>query len=372
MTDLRRRYVDGLRRDGVLTRDDVARAFAEVPREVFVAQGFHGRNGALVTPDDPEFLETVYRNDVLVTKVVDGIAVSSSSQPSLMAVMLEALDLAPGARVLEIGAGTGYNAALMAALGARVTSVDVQADVVDRAGAALSRSGAGAVEVRLGDGYLGDPGGAPYHRVIVTVGVAGVSPRWLEQLAPGGFVLAPVRHAGSHPVLMARQGADGRVTARGVTPAGFMSAAGPLSARYPWAHPEPARGRLLPAPSVTRRGRWRPPLDVYRYYDLWFAAGAWDGRVTFAGVTGAAGNGGCALLDESGAGGAALMTDGGILAMGSQARHYANLALGLRERWVRAGEPTLTDWSAPLVPAGDAAQPILVPHHWTLDPHHSP
>jgi protein-L-isoaspartate(D-aspartate) O-methyltransferase len=366
MSELRRRYVEVLRRDGALTREDVARAFADVPREVFVADGFHGRDGALMTPEDPEFLDLVYRNDVLVTKVIDGVAVSSSSQPSLMAVMIEALDLVPGTRVLEIGAGTGYNAALMAALGARVTSVDVQPDVVDRADAALARAGAADVRVRLGDGYLGDPAGAPYDRVVVTVGVAGVSPYWLDQLAPDGFVLAPVWHAGTHPVLLAQRHADGAVTGRAVTPAGFMSAAGPLSARYPWAHPEPARGRLLPAPRVTRPGRWRPALDMYRYYDLWFAVGAWDRRVTFAGVTGAAGNGGCALVDEAGDSGAALMTDGGVLATGPDAERHADALLALRDRWVDQGEPRLTDWRTALVPAGEPARPIRVPRHWTV------
>ena len=71
------------------------------------------------TPADPDFLATVYRDDVLVTKMDGRVPVSSSSQPSLMAIMLSALDVRPGMRVLEIGAGTGYNAALLATLGAR-------------------------------------------------------------------------------------------------------------------------------------------------------------------------------------------------------------------------------------------------------------
>ena len=80
---------------------------------------------------------------MLVTKVDGGVAVSSSSQPSLMAIMLAGLDVQAGDRVLEIGAGTGYNAALLAALGAQVTSVDVQADVAERARARWPRPGRG-------------------------------------------------------------------------------------------------------------------------------------------------------------------------------------------------------------------------------------
>jgi protein-L-isoaspartate(D-aspartate) O-methyltransferase len=365
MSELRRRYVEALRRAGALTREDVARAFGSVPRELFVLGGFHGRDGVRVGPDDREFLDTVYRNDVLVTKIVDGAAVSSSSQPSLMALMIEALELAPGMRVLEIGAGTGYNAALMAALGARVTSIDVQPDVVEQAAASLLRAGVGAAEVRLGDGYLGEPAGAPYDRIIVTVGVAGVSPYWLEQLAADGFILAPVGHAGNHPVLRVRQRAGEAVLARVVTPAGFMVASGPLSARYPWAHPEPLRAGIMPAPVVSRPGRWHPPLDVYRYHDLWFAAGVWDRRVTFASVAGTAGTGGCVLLDPGGAGGAAIMTDGGVRATGAKAAAYADDAAALCEQWVRQGKPAASEWRATLVPAGAANQPIRVPQHWT-------
>ena len=104
-------------------------------------------------PGDHDFLDAVYRDDVLVTKVDDRVPVSSSSQPSLMAIMLAALDVRPGMRVLEIGAGTGYNAALLAALGAEVTSVDVQADVAERArrrpGPGRSRAGTRGARRRL-------------------------------------------------------------------------------------------------------------------------------------------------------------------------------------------------------------------------------
>src|SRR5262249_14270546 len=152
-----------------------------VRREAFVPEGFQSRDGTWVTPADPDFLTTVYRDDVLVTKVDGRVPVSSSSQPSLMAIMLEALQTAPGQRILEIGAGTGYNAALLASLGAAVVSIAVQEDVADRARSALARAGLPAVRVEHRDGYLGVPGEL-FDRVIVTVGVAGLSPYWLEQL----------------------------------------------------------------------------------------------------------------------------------------------------------------------------------------------
>lgn len=203
MDDLRRDYVDQIRRDGAPMSAALADAFAAVPREAFVAEGFQRRDGTWARPGDRDFLALVYTDDVLVTKVDGRIPVSSSSQPSLMAIMLDALDVRPGTRVLEIGAGTGYNAALLATLGASVVSVDVQEDVAVRARDALERAGITGVRVVHGDGYEGAPG-LHFDRVIVTVGVAGLSPRWLEQLAPGGWVVAPVEHAGTHPVLAAQ------------------------------------------------------------------------------------------------------------------------------------------------------------------------
>lgn len=359
---LRRRYVDGLRREGAITRADVAEAFATVPREVFVANGFHGRGGGWVAAGDEGFLETVYANDVLVTKIADGVPVSSSSQPSLMAAMLEALDLAPGMRVLEVGAGTGYNAALMAAIGARVTSIDVQPDVLARARTAVAGAGVTTVDLREGDGYDGYEGGAPYQRVIVTVGVAGASPRWLDQLAEDGFVLAPVRHAGNHPVLRVCRGPDGGVRAEAVCPAGFMSAAGPLSAAYPGAHPVPAAS--LPPPTVTRPARIDPPLDVFRYYDLSFAVGAWDRRAAFARFGGGDEVPCCALLDETGEGGAGIRADGAVVATGDEAAAYADRAGALLDRWEAAGAPELGAWWAAMALDGDPERPIWVPRDW--------
>nr|MDT0656608.1 methyltransferase domain-containing protein [Micromonospora sp. DSM 115978] len=367
--DLRRWFVDGLSRGGKVTDADLLRAFATVPREVFVADGFLGRDGRRVGPDDRGFLAAVYRDDVLVTKVVGGTPVSSSSQPSLMAAMIEAVGPRTGLRVLEIGAGTGYNAALLAATGCRVTSVDVQPDVVARARAAVDRvapvltAGAGRVEVRLGDGYLGAPEDAPYDRVIVTVGVNGLSPHWLDQLAPGGIAVVPVGHAGNHPVLRVGRPADGQVRAAAIFPAGFMSAAGVLSASYPGVHPPPPR-QPLAAPTVRRRPRWRRGLGSYRYHDLWFAAGVWNRRITYAALRDSPGPGGCALLDEDGGGGALLGTDGSILATGARDRWCAQRLSDLLDRWVRLGAPAIGGWSATLRPAGDPDQPILVPYEW--------
>lgn len=359
----RRRYVQELDRNGVPLDPALAAAFAAVPREAFVVDGFQRRDGGWVAPGDDDFLDTVYRDDVLVTKVAGTTPVSSSSQPSLMILMLAALQLRPGMRVLEVGAGTGYNAALMATLGAEVTSIDVQRDVADRARAALRAAKIGGVRVVHGDGYAGAPG-ETFDRVIVTVGVAGVSPRWLAQL-DDGFAVVPVQHAGTHPVLAVRGSADGPVIATAVCPAGFMSAAGPLTAHHPGAHPEPASAGSLSGLTEAVGPRWGTPLTSLAYRDLWYAAGVWHRQTTYAALPGL--DHGClVLLDPERSGGAAVLPDGAVLAGGAQARRYAADAVEIVDRWEAAEHPPLQSWRIGLDLSGQPDAPIWVPARWDL------
>ncbi|MDS1271404.1 methyltransferase domain-containing protein [Lipingzhangella sp. LS1_29] len=119
---------------------------------------------------------------------------SSSTAPWLMARMLDALQLEPGMRVLEIGTGTGYNAALVDHLvgpSGHVVSVEVTPEVATRARAALVRDGR-HVTVVTGDGAEGWLPGAPYDRIIATASVASIPPAWLQQTCPGGIILAPL------------------------------------------------------------------------------------------------------------------------------------------------------------------------------------
>lgn len=363
MTDLRRRFVELIRRDGPPLPPALAAAFAGVPREAFVAGGFQRRDGSWAVPGDRDFLETVYRDDVLVTKVDGALPISSSSQPSLMAIMLAALDVRPGDRVLEVGAGTGYNAALLAALGARVTTVDVQPDVAERARAALAAAGVEGVRVRTGDGYLGAPDDR-FDRAIVTVGVAGVSPRWLAQVGSGPVVV-PVEHAGTHPVLAVRGVPGGPVTAAVLCPSGFMSAAGPLTARHPGSHPPPVASGRLAGFSEAAPPRWAPPLESMAYRDLWYAAGVWSARATHAALPGREQS--CVvLLDEAGAGGAAILPDGSVRAGGERAGAYAVRAAEIIDRWEAAGRPPMQAWRIGLRLGGDPGAPIWAPATWEL------
>jgi protein-L-isoaspartate(D-aspartate) O-methyltransferase len=216
----------------------VAAALRDVPRHLFL-------------PGLPP--ESAYRDDAIVTKRdADGQPISSSSQPAIMAIMLDQLDLAPGQRVLEIGAGTGYNAALMSHIvgsDGAVVSVDIDSEVAAQAREHLASAGYQDVTVVAADGAAGYPPSAPYDRVIATVGVSDLAPPWLDELSPGGRIVVPLDVRGTQLAVAfqpagAPEPADPadpagpaglRDTATGywrsvsVTPCGFMRMRGPLA-----------------------------------------------------------------------------------------------------------------------------------------------
>ena len=163
----------------------------------------------------------------------DGQPISSSSQPAIMAIMLDQLTLAPGQRVLEIGAGTGYNAALMQHIvgpAGTVVSVDIDANLVDRAREHLASAGYQDVTVVAADGAEGYPPGAPYDRVIATVGVSDLAPTWLDQAGPGARIVVPLDVRGSQlAVAFGRSGSGGYWVSRSIAPCGFMRMRGSLA-----------------------------------------------------------------------------------------------------------------------------------------------
>jgi protein-L-isoaspartate(D-aspartate) O-methyltransferase len=184
---MRRALVEQLRGQGLLRAPGTAEAFLAVPRERFLPE-LARRDG----------LGAVYVNDAIVTRRdARGLPISSSSQPSVMAVMLDLLDPRPGQRILEVGAGTGYNAALLAAIAGergRVTTVEIDPEVAGAARAALGAGAGepGAAEVIVSDGRAGWPPRAPYDRIIVTASGTEVPRAWYEQLSEGGIVVLPL------------------------------------------------------------------------------------------------------------------------------------------------------------------------------------
>jgi protein-L-isoaspartate(D-aspartate) O-methyltransferase len=172
--------VDQLVERKIITDAAIEAAFRAVPRHLFLPN---------VDPD------IVYRDQVIATKYEDEIALSSSSQPTIMALMLQQLGVAAGQHILEIGAGTGYNAALLAHLvgpHGHVVTLDIDADIVEKARKHLHAAGYDGVEVVQYDGALGYPRLAPYDRIILTVGAWDLLPACYEQLDVNGRLVVPL------------------------------------------------------------------------------------------------------------------------------------------------------------------------------------
>lgn len=170
--------------------DEVRQAFLTVSRRAFVPT-YYRREGSVLDWTLVETADAAYTDEALVTKIdpLSKHPSSSSSQPSLMAMKLEALDLHSGQRVLEIGSGTGYNAALIASLvgvTGRVVSIDIDHDLVEKAMQHLATADVEGVQVVCGDGLLGYADAAPYDRLLATGSFRAFPSAWLDQLAPGG------------------------------------------------------------------------------------------------------------------------------------------------------------------------------------------
>jgi len=243
---LSRRLLDDLARQGEITGSWAA-ALHTVPRHHFIPDVIYrherGRPGNDLVPlhraDEPEhWLDLVYSDVPINTQVDDGNpsmdgtgfeVTSSSSQPSVVAGMLAELDAQPGERVLEIGTGTGWNAALLAHIvgAGNVTTIEIDPAVAAHARAALDATGYGGVTVVVGDGAVGWPNGAPYDRVLSTVGVAAIPYAWVEQTKPGGRIVAPLTDSYRSPgVVMLTRHDDGTASGRLAGPAAFMALRG--------------------------------------------------------------------------------------------------------------------------------------------------
>lgn len=240
-----RGLADQLTAAGVLADPAWQAAFAAVPRHLFVPVVEDGDRGPLADAADRAghggWLRAVYADQALLTQrrpvpadaapasglisAADGggLPTSSSSQPSVMAVMLDRIEAVPGTRVLEIGTGTGYNTALLChRLGAQnVTSIDIDPALAAAAADRLARLGYRPT-LLAGDGGTGLPDPTCYDAVLATCAATAIPATWITQLTPGGRLVTPLGSAGGALAVLTKTAAD-EVTGRiDPVPAHFM------------------------------------------------------------------------------------------------------------------------------------------------------
>ncbi len=192
-------------------REVVLAALGRVPREAFVTPALAGE---------------AYENRPL--PIGGGQTIS---QPFIVALMSDLCGAAPGRRVLEVGTGCGYQAAVLAELGAEVWSVEALPELFDQARARLRELGYAGIHLRLGDGTRGWPEAAPFDGILVTAAAAArVPPALIEQLAPGGRLVCPVAEGGALGLFgtpaqwlhLVEKDAHGVVSSRKVLPVAFV------------------------------------------------------------------------------------------------------------------------------------------------------
>ena len=177
----RMEFLLGLRRRGI-SDQAVLRAMDEVPREHFVM---------------PDLIDAAYADQALPIACGQTI-----SQPYVVAYMTEQLDVRPPNRVLEVGTGSGYQAAILSRLAREVVTVERYRTLADAARTRLETLGYRNVEVVVGDGFAGMPSRAPFDRIMVTAAAEDVPRALVEQLAEGGIMILPVGpHAGPQQIV---------------------------------------------------------------------------------------------------------------------------------------------------------------------------
>jgi protein-L-isoaspartate(D-aspartate) O-methyltransferase len=191
--DARRALVSELCALGDLSSERVRAAMLRVPRHLFVP--LHVRPSR------------AYANHALPIGYGQTI-----SQPSVVAIMTEALDLAGDERVLEIGTGSGYQAAILGELAAEVYTVEIVPELAERARELLRKLEYRNVQVRIGDGRQGWPEHAPFDRILVTAGAPVLPEGLTAQLAPEGILVAPVGPAGLQSLIRHRKKPGGTTT----------------------------------------------------------------------------------------------------------------------------------------------------------------
>jgi protein-L-isoaspartate(D-aspartate) O-methyltransferase len=352
---LRAEMMTALTAAGALRSPAWQAAFGAVPRHAFLSEFTYRRSGAdtdreQITPAHPDYLSLVYSDNAFVTHHHDtGAAASSSTQPSVMALMLEALNVHSGCRVLEVGTGTGYNAALLChGLGEdNVTTIEVDPAVADLARQSLANIGLHPVVIS-GDGLAGYPAGAPYDRIIGTCSTARVPASWIAQTRPGGVIVANVGYG----VAPLTKHEDGSASGQFLADVAAFIEARPAGGPEPisiddaidrvYGFPE-RTGTFDPVPGIENEEFWftaRIALPEFTYFELHDD----DGQ----------GRSACLVDPASGSWARALTTREGhqrILTEAGPRRLWADLQ-SVYAAWISAGRPAHDRLGLTITPGG--------------------
>ena len=369
-------YVEDVKARAPIKSEAVERAFRRVERHRLLERFFtydqdrEEFDEVCIAPTRPgtEHFRRIYSDSALVTRLSGGLPTSSTSQPTLVAQMLELLELAPGQRVLEIGAGTGYNAALIQEIvgeTGKVTTMDIQEDVVAQTRRLLQAAGYGRIEVVAEDGALGHPVNAPYDRIVATVGCPDISFSWADQLAEGGFMLIPLQHGGEGFNPLARVWKEREcVLGKFVGFSGFMSIQGELATEQKLSFADAKQ-----AASGTPLAERPLPKAVSSWSDLeqherWLKLFALDLFLGIADRRVYWGLGGCGLA-ERGRGACLIGKDMDKVEVYGDLLLYEEL-VELCACWERLGSPGLENWALEFFPRDTTRQPAVGEDAWLI------
>ena len=391
VSDLINHYVTLLKEEGWIQSKSVEAAFRQVPRHQFIKESYSGsyRRPDILEIDaaNPEHLAMIYSNRAIMIRWSPDP--SSSSEPGLTAKMLELLKLQSAMRVLEIGAGSGYSAALMAELVSNpklITTLDIQEDLVEQTRQQLAAAGYGEINVLHRDGFYGCETDAPYDRVVVTVGCSDLSPHWLAQLAADGFMLIPLSHGGVGDCPLAQVEKDNeRVVGRIVGYSSFMPIRGGEFPQELWSvSSDDEEGKLVhliqtvapdseyplfqglkkfPGPTLVTPNEWAGRLEFHYFLAL-------HTRRTFTCWKGTG------LGDEKSF---ILLGENEIQLYGDQAPSLYEELESIYRRWEQLGRPRMLDYNLefiPLLPANEQEQDphsdgATMPETWEVAPSES-
>jgi protein-L-isoaspartate(D-aspartate) O-methyltransferase len=362
------KYVEVLGAKHGFASEPVKRAFETVRRHRFLDGWYHlGVTDAQVNyrpvsydRDRPtaDQLSEIYSDKAIITETDGILPTSSTSQPTLVARMLELLDLEPGMRVLEIGSGTGYNAALLAEIvgsGGSVCTVELQETVARAAERHLRDEGYMDVHVVCRDGFLGVPEAGPFDRIVATVGCSDISPHWIEQLVDDGSILLPLQHGLYDPLTRLTKDPESSSQMRGrvVGNSGFMQVQGALDWTAPWRNraivglpKTPAWSKPLPAELAVEADSGHPLREEsHQAFAFFLALGLRPLRYT---------NEGYGLADPATSSVVIVTHDAieGYTALSSE-RGLGSVCeslLALLETWQSLGRPSVSDYDLTLVP----------------------